>query len=420
MKKAIIFLLCLLTAIPFAGCTDQPAPTAQPTTTQEAVATEATVPTEVVIVTIPETEEVTEPTVVNTPLDHEQIQATIESIAKEYNAVGVQVAIIENGQVVGSYAYGWATRKTVPMTTDHKIRVASISKVVLGISAMLLYEDGTIDLEGDIGDIWGVTARNPMFPDYPITIWNILSHTSSIASYEDNVAVDYRSVRNRLPYSFWSVEPGIMESRCYNNYAFRVLGMTLELAANKTMDDILDEKLFNTMQIDAAFAAGDVDDISQLATLYEGTYVRRNVAKQATYHSSDIPGGSGSYFAGGFTVSAEDLGKLAALLANDGMYNGEQLLQPESVALMEQCMDQPLQNGAYQAHPLFHVPGLYGREGVYFHTGTGCGVYTCFSYDDATGDGVVVLTTGAAGYMNDIEISLICGEINSYVYDLLK
>lgn len=413
MKKAIVILLCVLCVIQFSGCRQPQTQTAQPST-------QSTIPPETVPVIGSQTAETTAPQSMNTPLDHAQIQSDLDSIAKKYNAVGMQVAIVENGQVVGTYAYGWATRKTVPMTTDHKIRVASISKVVVGISAMLLYEDGLIDLEGDIGDVWGVTARNPMFPDHPINIWNILSHTSSIASYEDDVSVEYRRVLNRLPYSFWSVEPGTMKGRCYNNYAFRVLGMTVELAANKTMDTILDEHLFNTMQIDAAFASGDVDDLSLLATLYEGTYVRRSVAKQATFHSSDIPGGSGSYFAGGLTISAKDLGKLAALLANDGMYDGQQLMQPETVALMEQCMEQPMRNGAYQAHPMFHVPGLYGREGVYFHTGSGCGVHTCFSYDDATGDGVVILTTGAAGYMNELEISLICDEINTYVYDLLK
>lgn len=412
MKKAIILLLCLLTALPFSGCNTSPEPESVPTTVPTTTV-EVTEPTETVAVIVPTVPE-------NTPLDHEQLQAYIDSVAKKYNAVGVQVAIIENGQVVGTYAYGWATRKTVPMTTDHKIRVASISKVVVGISAMLLYEDGLIDLEGDIGDIWGVTARNPMFPDYPITIWNILSHTSSIASYEDDVSTDYRSVYRRLPYSFWSVEPGVMKSRCYNNYAFRVLGMTLELAADQTLDALLDEHLFNTMQIDAAFAPGDLDDPTLLASLYEGTRLRRSVAKQASMHLTDEPGANGSYFAGGLTISAEDLGKLAALLANDGMYNGQQLMEPETVALMEQCMEQPLRNGAYQAHPLFHVPDLYGREGVYFHTGTGCGVFTCLSYDDATGDGVVVLTTGAAGYMNDIEIALICDEINAYIYEYLE
>ena len=394
------------------GCTQaEPAPTTESSLPVTEPATE--VATEVAT-------EPTDPPLDFTDLDHDMIYDEIERISRQYGAMGVQVAIVENGQVVGSYAYGWATDQETPLTTSHKIRVASLTKVVIGIATMLLHEDGIIDLQASIGDVWGVPARNPQFPDHVINIWNILSHTSSIASYGDEVTTSYRDVRAKLPWAYWAVEPGSMKSRCYNNYAFRVLGSTLELAAGKTLDSIMDEKLYNAMGIDAAFASGDVDDTSLVATLYEGTGVVRSIKKQLSFHGPLNPGDNGSYYAGGLTISAEDLAKLAAMLGNDGVYNGQRFMEPESVELMEQLMDTPLENGAWQGHPLMHVPEMYGREKLYFHTGRGCGVFTCFSYDAATGDGVVVLTNGARGYMNDLEISLICDEINTYLYDLMK
>ena len=82
-------------------------------------------------------------------------------------------------------------------------------------------------------------------------------------------------------------------------------------------------------------------------------------------------------------------------------------------------MDTPLENGAYQGHPFMHVPELYGREQIYFQTGRGAGVFSSFSYDAATGDGVVVLTSGAKGYMNDIEIARICDDLNTLGYNIL-
>lgn len=416
MKKLILLLLCLLTALPFSGCTTQPAQqTAAPTQTL-LVTTVPTVPETVPEETVPEE---TEPEPQFTQLDHDQVQATIEEIAKKYHAVGLQVAIVENGSVVGSYAYGWATKTYDPMTTDHKIRTASLSKVVVGLTSVLMHEDGILDLKGDMSDYWGVPVRNPMFPDYTINIWDILSHTSSIASYEE-VSMDYRHVLERMEYGFWSVEPGVMESRCYNNYAFGVLGMTLELAADKPLNTYLDEKLFTAMDIDGAFAAGSVKNTELVATLYDGSLPCRYVYKQLQLQASETPGGNGGYYCGDFTVSAEDLAKLVALMANDGVYEGQQLMQPETVQLMEQLMDPIRPNGTYQAHPTLYVPGLYGREGIHFHTGTGYGVFNTLSYDPVTGDGVVVLSTGAAGYMSDYEISRLSDEINIYIYDLLK
>lgn len=332
----------------------------------------------------------------------------------------MQVAIINAGKVIGTYATGWATKATDLMTVDHKIRVASISKVVIGITAMLLQEGGVIDIDADIGDYWNVTARNNAYPDTPITIRTILTHTSSIISYGDDYSTDYTSICSRLANGYCDTEPGSIDGRFYNNYAFRVLGSTLEIAANQRVDDILQEHLFSLLDIDASFASGDISDTDMLVTLYrESGEVARSVETQKNLHLSDTPGGNGAYFAGGLTISVSDLAKIVALLAADGVYEGQQLLSNASVALMEEYIPTPLSDGSYQAQPLFYVPGLYGRAGIYFHPGSAYGVFNCISYDSDTGDGVAVLTTGANGAADHYDIYNVCDEVNAYIYELL-
>ena len=77
-----------------------------------------------------------------------------------------------------------------------------------------------------------------------------------------------------------------MRSWSYNNYAFSVLGMTVELAANQTMDQLLNQDFFDIMQIDGAFSAEDLKDNSKLVTLvYQNGTVARSVAMQrALFH----------------------------------------------------------------------------------------------------------------------------------------
>lgn len=41
-------------------------------------------------------------------MSHEELQAAAESAAKKYGAVGLQAAVIENGAVTDSFAWGWA------------------------------------------------------------------------------------------------------------------------------------------------------------------------------------------------------------------------------------------------------------------------------------------------------------------------
>lgn len=355
--------------------------------------------------------------------NHDAIQVAVDAAAKKYGAQGLQVAVIEKGVVTDTYAYGWATRDSDPMTADHKLRIASISKVAVGITAQLLREDGIVDLDADISQYWDVQVKNPKYPDIPITLRGMLTHTSSIINAGDSTSRAYASVKSKLQSSGYSgAVPGDIGYWAYNNYAFAVLGMTLELASNRMVDDILGEKLYAPMDIDAAFGSGDIKNTHLLATLYRnGGEVARSVDAQKNMHSKTTPGESGSFFAGGMTVSVADLGKLIALLAGDGKYEGVQLLSPESVAEMETYIDSAqVPGGSYQALPMRYWPDLYGREGVYFHTGSAYGVFNAATYDPVTGDGVVVLTTGASGAKDDYGIYKVCAEINQYIYDVIK
>ena len=361
--------------------------------------------------------------------NHEAIQAKVDAAAKKYGAIGLQVAVIEDGVVTDTYAYGWATieqskekKITTPMTADHKMRIASISKVVVGMDAMLLRERGLVNLDASIGDYWGVPIRNPYYSDKPVSITSILSHTSSIIMAGDNTSRAYSAVKNHLGSGagFSKLVPGSIYSWGYNNYAFSVLGMTLELAANQTMDEMLNQYLFNAMNIDGAFCSGDVNQTSLLTTLYyhDGS-VSRSIEKQKEIHAKE-PGSTGTYFAGGLTISARDMGKLVALLANDGNYEGLQLMKPESVAMMEKQNKYLLPGDFYQALPLRYQDSMYGRSGLYYHTGSAYGVYNCMSYDPVEKDGVVVLSVGASAERDAEGIYAVCGNISETIYEIIK
>ena len=369
---------------------------------------------------------------------HADLQAQVEAAAQKYGAVGIQVAVIEHGVVTDTFATGWATRSQYamtdesgkvtsweggdPMTANHKMRVASISKVAVGMAAMALRDDGVIDLDETIGTYWGCKVQNPYYPDKPVTVRNLLSHTSSVFLAGDDVSRKYSSVYARLSQGtgFSRVEPGSIYSWGYNNYGFAVLGMTLEQADRQVMDDILDQHFFDLLDIDAAFEPGNVADTDHLATLYNhGGSVARSVEAQKKLTLDPTPGATGQYFAGGLTISAADLGKLVSVLSNHGTYQGLRLLSEESVDLMESRSQTTVGDGFYQCLPLRYRTGIYGRDELYYHTGSAYGVYNCMSYDPNTGDGVVVLTTGASATKDEYGIYAVCGEISRAVYDAI-
>ena len=163
-----------------------------------------------------------------------------------------------------------------------------------------------------------------------------------------------------------------------------------------------------------------VKNTGLLSTIYRhGGAVGRSVSTQLGIRLTYAPGATGSYFAGGLTASAVDIAKMAALLAGDGMYEGERLLSAESVALMETTAFKTA-SGFWQAMPLRYRENMYGRDGIYYHTGSAYGVYNCMSYDPATGDGVVVLTSGASAATDRYGVYAVCGSIMDYIYGLMQ
>lgn len=108
------------------------------------------------------------------------LQAAVDSSVKRNRAVGAQVAIIKDGDVIATLNSGWATKNVDDMSDENKMRIASISKTVVGMGAMALAEVGTVRLDSPVGAYWGASFENPMYPKDAVTLRSILNHTSSI------------------------------------------------------------------------------------------------------------------------------------------------------------------------------------------------------------------------------------------------
>lgn len=97
------------------------------------------------------------------------------------------------------------------------------------------------------------------------------------------------------------------------------------------------------------------------------------------------------------------------------MYQGQQLLSSETVAFLEQPFGQT-PDGFYQCRPLRYRENMYGRDRIYYHTGSSYGFYGLLSYDPDTGDGVVVFTTGASGAKDSYGVYSVCSQVARAVY----
>lgn len=348
--------------------------------------------------------------------EEEIARAAVQASADRYHTMGISVAVIENGRVADTIADGSAVYKSAQMTDDTKIRIASISKIAVAMAAAKLMDEDIIDPREDIGTYWGADIRNPRFPDTPITIRDILCHTSSLRSNDEDYRLGVDKTLRQLTAGqvFSYCEPGLESSYMYNNYAFGVLAVTLELVCGEVLDDYLRKNIFEEIGIEASFSTAMLEK-EELASLYNASWqCTRSADYMSTRPIYTEPGYYIWYYAGNLTVSAGDLAKLVSVLINDGKYEDKQILSPKSVAWLEEpqlTAEDEIGLEFTQCRPLRYRRGMYGRENLYYHTGSAFGVFSLMCYDPVSGDGVVILTTGATTGYDEYGVTSVCGDV---------
>ncbi len=342
----------------------------------------------------------------------------IDSIAKKYRVVGLTAAIIEDGQVAYTYEYGWSNKASKKkMTSDSKIRIASISKVFTAMNAMAARDLGALTIDGDIGDILGYKVQNRKYSDIKITLEHLMTHTSSMYDLGfDGTVKD--GLTNKSTYR--NVKPGTKAAWKYNNFSAGVIGTVTEKALGETLIDFSKNYFLDRMGIDAAYHAKWIKSQKDIASLYQGEKLYRSVKQQLsrTYHTT--PGKNYAQYFGSLTISAKDMASVATILINDGQYNGEYYISPKSVAEMEKTYFEL--DGFDQCYILRKQENMYDGRTLYYHTGNAQGVRSFMSYDKESGDGIVVIATGMNGDSKDKKgIYKVCGEIANYSYtNILK
>ena len=351
------------------------------------------------------------------------VDQALDEVMQEYTAAAVSVATIEHGQLSKSGAWGWAVKNEREMTDDTKVRIASISKVAVGLCAMAMAEDGLADLDAPLGTYWGEGVRDPYAQTQP-SIRTLMAHASGLKDF--GVTRGLSKLRGILSSSSaWrNVEPGTSGAWYYSNFGVCVLGTTLELSSGQLLDSYFQSRFLEPMGIRASLHAGKLE-AEEVASLYDTRgNVLRSPGQQTGQTVPDEIGLGASYYPGGLTISAVDLAKLVSILAGDGMYNGEALLSKQSVEEMEtvQFSVDPGDGTTPfdQCLILRRQEDLLGREELYYHTGSAYGVYALLSYDPNTGDGVVVLTTGAPRQVDDRGLYQLCARLSEQLYAAME
>jgi CubicO group peptidase (beta-lactamase class C family) len=238
------------------------------------------------------------------------------------------VVIVRDGKPVYGRAFGLediATGKQATLRTQYN--VASVTKVFTASLAVMLHEQGVVDLDQPVTKYLPSNLTISTTPDVgaTITLRQLASHTSGlprgvpgrVQSVDDWYELEPQRLYDHLANVKLESDPGTKER--YSNLGFGLLGHALERAANKPLAQLVNEMICEPLQLTRTVIPAD--DTVHPATGYDDSGQHRE--KKVSFRER-LAG------SGGLVASVEDLAKFVAAQMKPGVFTSEMLTELHS------------------------------------------------------------------------------------------
>jgi CubicO group peptidase (beta-lactamase class C family) len=296
-----------------------------------------------------------------------RIDGTFARYVDDGRLAGYLVTVSRHGKLAHVSGYGTRDREEgLPVESDTLWRIYSMTKPITSVAAMMLYEEGALQLTdpvskfipsfADLRVYTGGSDQNPLTVPAaePMRVWHLLTHTSGLTYGFHRVhPVDavYRAAgfdgaggASALDLAqtcdAWAALPLLFQPGAEWNYGVStdVLGRVVEVASGQSLDEFFAERILRPLGMtDTTFWVED-DRAPQLAALY-GVGPRRGLVRlgspwdNARVKPAMLSGG------GGLVSTAADYHRFLQLLLDRpdspaGELEGVRLLGPRTVRYM--------------------------------------------------------------------------------------
>jgi CubicO group peptidase (beta-lactamase class C family) len=271
---------------------------------------------------------------------------------------GAVVLIARNGKIVMFESYGFRDKEAkVAMTNDTIFRIASMTKPIVTLAAMMLMEEGKLTLADRVSMYIPAfadtkvavqkkkedgTVETVLEPQYrPMTVHDLMRHTSGLTygavganpvkqSYLDMKVAD-RSQTNaemvdKLGKLALLYQPG---TTWEYSMSTDVLGRVVEVASGMPLDKFIEERITKPLKMgDTAFEASADKKVRGAKPMKEGPKNEVPAIPDITEKFNWRSGG------GGMVSTAADYARFLQMFANGGQLDGVRLVSRKTIDLM--------------------------------------------------------------------------------------
>ncbi len=162
-----------------------------------------------------------------------------------------------------------------PVEANDPVRIASISKLIMALTAPRLADEGKVDLHRDVSDYLGWRLRSPLHPDAPVTLAHLLSHRAGLSDKAGYVVPLGESLEAKLADpAVWrdAGKPGGAAFE-YANLGSPLVATALEAASGERYDRLVERLVFAPLGVKAClnWIGCDAEMKARKVTLYRHT-----------------------------------------------------------------------------------------------------------------------------------------------------
>ncbi|MFA5635484.1 MAG: serine hydrolase domain-containing protein [Anaerovoracaceae bacterium] len=315
----------------------------------------------------------------------EHLDVRIPELMALYRIPGSSIALVKEGQIIWTNAYGYADRENGrKMTADTPMRVQSISKPVTTWGVMRLVEQGKIDLDAPAVEY----LKSWQFPQANISaervsVRQLLSHTAGLplgdvfTIYSPKEAMP--SLEKKLTQEAVLMrEPGTAFS--YSNTGYNLVELLIEDVTGQNFAEYMEREILTPLGMNHStfMWSEEFDPAVPVGYDLHGRPVPVYVYPEKA--------------SGGLFSTAEDV----AVFAIAGMPGfSQQILSPGSIETMYMAGSRKIgiYSLVFDGYGLGHyIERLPKGKRAISHGGQGTGIMTHFHAVPETGDAIVILT----------------------------
>lgn len=293
-----------------------------------------------------------------------RISSIMEQFVKDNQTPGIMTLVQRKGHVVHFGKYGMMDIEAgKPMQEDALFRIYSMTKPIVCVALMMLYEEGHFSLNDPVSKFIPAFANTKVYarstPLGPIlvdqnpvmTLHHLLTHTAGLSYgwfFDTPVEDKYRELLPKIFHRTTTLAESVVQlaelplvsqpgTTWRYSYAHDVIGHLVQVIADMPLAEFLEVRIFKPLgMMDTAFqvAAEKLDRLTQIYNsekLYEPTSIKSDkvwLTGDVTVPTKCPSGGAG------LVSTLEDYLAFCNCLIQNGRYEGGQLLSRKTLAWM--------------------------------------------------------------------------------------